>query len=967
MQEDQIPRQENPDKELQEQSQETQIDRHSQANKQEYEGFLLYPTYRIETDHSGKEKPIVYLYGRLANGKSFLCKKAYEPYFYIKQADVPKAQELLHTYDFASKFKIQPTQKTDFKSKPVAKVLATLPKEIPHLRKLFEEQGIVCYEADIRFVYRFLLDNTLFPYLKIAGNAQQDETIPGMLVFDEPSIENAIQEDAIVSFEQLPALVVCSLDIETDEKGNLYAITLYEQTTKSLRKQTKNQDQHIQKQTIKQPSEQQIQTTRNQNGTYHTIIVSCKANFKALEAYLQTKKRKEQEAYQEKQSKSAQQKMQQRSTDNLFQEMGFQKKEGNEPIKEQPDENLIIVEHEKKALETFLELLVTLDPDILIGWNIIDFDLLVLQKKCKQYGLLFKIGRNNDEVKVRIEHDFLRDSKIEVPGRIVLDGIQILKSSFVKLDDYRLETAAQSLLGKTKLIAHENKLEKIKQAYLEDPKTLIAYNQHDTLLVWEILKSTKTLELTIIRSQLTGMPLDRVKASVATLDSLYLRQLQKKGIVAYSSSGAEKQEEATGGYVMEPKPGIYQYVMVCDFKSLYPSIIRTFNIDPLTFVGINQNPELEFMGKSSQKNVEKNKEKSIPNSRSNNTATSNSTTTSLIIAPNGAIFSKNQGILPSIIERFWKQRDEAKAQQNQLASYAIKIHMNAIYGVLGNPSCRFYNFAMANAITHFGQTIIKKAAELARHHGYQVIYGDTDSIFLHHNTTTYEETKASGILITTLINQHFTHWIKETYGLENKLELQFEKIYERFVIPYARANELDEKSGAKKRYAGLKVYEKDGALHKEIDITGLEFVRRDWTELAKIFQKTLLEQLFSDKDPTAYIKKLVQEVKEGKHDEMLIYKKAIRKELEQYTKTTPPHVKAARMLEQVQGSLQTNVIAYVITINGPQPVGYVTAPLDYEHYLEKQIKPIADSILALYGKSFDTIVSGNSQASLFDF
>ncbi|MEK6816181.1 MAG: DNA polymerase II, partial [Nanoarchaeota archaeon] len=91
--------------------------------------------------------------------------------------------------------------------------------------------------------------------------------------------------------------------------------------------------------------------------------------------------------------------------------------------------------------------------------------------------------------------------------------------------------------------------------------------------------------------------------------------------------------------------------------------------------------------------------------------------------------------------------------------------------------------------------------------------------------------------------------------------------------------------------------------------------------------------------------------------------KSIRKELDDYTKTTPPHVKAARKLGKVDG----NVIEYVMTSDGPEPIQKISHPIDYEHYIDKQIKPIAESILVFFNKNFDDVIKKKGQTSLSSF
>jgi DNA polymerase-2 len=178
------------------------------------------------------------------------------------------------------------------------------------------------------------------------------------------------------------------------------------------------------------------------------------------------------------------------------------------------------------------------------------------------------------------------------------------------------------------------------------------------------------------------------------------------------------------------------------------------------------------------------------------------------------------------------------------------------------------------------------------------------------------------------------------------------------MIPPLRIKTKDEEEkAAKKRYAGL--YEEKG--EEKLEIVGLEAIRGDWTEAAKEFQRELLLKLFHNEEIKKFIISYIEKLKSGKLDEKLVYKKSIRKNLEEYTKTTPPHVKAARQLDK----LESNVISYYITTEGPEPIQKLRHKIDYEHYIEKQIKPIANQILSLMEKNFDDIVKGSKQKTLF--
>lgn len=328
-----------------------------------------------------------------------------------------------------------------------------------------------------------------------------------------------------------------------------------------------------------------------------------------------------------------------------------------------------------------------------------------------------------------------------------------------------------------------------------------------------------------------------------------------------------------------------------------------------------------------------------------------------IESPNKAYFKNEEGIIPKILERLFKERAKAKQQKKELASQAIKITMNSIFGSIASPASRFFNMKIANAITHFGQSLIKSTAKKIEeeYKGVEVIYSDTDSIFVSTSLTSSIEAEKLGRTIESQINTFYKKHIKEIYKRESKLELEFEKNYIKFLMPKIRGGE----EGAKKRYAGL--LKQDGK--EKIDFVGLESARRDWTEASKKFQLELLNRIFHKEEVSEYVKKFVKELKDGMHDDLLIYRKAISKDLKEYTKINPQHVQAAKKLKKIT----SNIIEYVITTDGPEPIQNQKHKINYDHYINKQIKPIADSVLCFYNVSFDDLLRSTTQHSLFDF
>ncbi|MEM4330953.1 MAG: DNA polymerase II [Candidatus Pacearchaeota archaeon] len=584
----------------------------------------------------------------------------------------------------------------------------------------------------------------------------------------------------------------------------------------------------------------------------------------------------------------------------------------------------ITCKNEKECLEKIKEEIIKLDPDIITGWNLIDFDLFYLKEKFKKYKISFDIGRNEEEIKLKIEKNFFRNSSADIFGRVVLDGLNLIRDpsiqnaptiKSIKMESYTLEDVAQAFLGKGKMISSKERSKEIEELYKKNKRKLIEYNLNDCILAYEILRKSKMLDLAIERSYLTGLQINKI-SSIAAFDSLYIREARKEGIVSPTTKFGRKEERIKGGFVMTPKPGVYKNVLVFDFKSLYPSIIKTFNIDPASF-------------------LEKYEEGCIE-------------------APNKAYFKNDEGILPKILEKLHKEREKAKKERRDLSSYSIKILMNSFFGVLASPNCRYFDLRIANAITSFGQEIIKKTAKKIEEKGFEIIYGDTDSVFVNTNLEK-EKAKEMATIIPKEINSFYEDFVKQKYKRKSYLELEFDSFYLYLLIPQMRAKE--ESRGAKKRYAGLvEIGEKE-----YLEITGLEAIRGDWTEAARNFQRELLLRVFKKEEIFSFIKEYIKKLRRGELDKELVYRKSIRKELEEYTKTTPPHVKAARQLD----SLESNIIEYYMTTEGPEPVQKLKHKIDYEHYIEKQIKPIAKTILETIGVDFEKAFESENQKKLF--
>ncbi len=601
---------------------------------------------------------------------------------------------------------------------------------------------------------------------------------------------------------------------------------------------------------------------------------------------------------------------------------------------------------EADLIRRFCGRVAAIDPDILTGWNVVDFDLRVLESVASRAGVEVSLGRTAEPLRLRLDGAMPGSSRAEVVGRVVLDGIALLKGAFVKLDDYRLETAARTLLGEGKLIAGRDRAEEIDRLYHEDLPRFLAYNLTDARLVTDILRRTGVVDLAVRRSLLTGMPLDRVGASIASFDFLYLHELRKRGFVAPSVGSVETREPTVGGAVLEPVPGLHENVLVFDFRSLYPSLIRTYNLDPLGLLtesprGLRPDPQAARAGSGAQ-------------APTGSGASAKAADGGPIRAPNGACFRRDPGILPGLLDRLSAERAAAMARGDALASQAIKILMNSCYGVLATPACRFYSSAVANAITQFGQSTLLWTKQRAEAMGYAVLYGDTDSLFVASGERDPAEARARGEALASTLNRALADHVRETQSVRSRLDLEFQRLYRRLFLPAVRHGT----AGARKRYAGL--VEEGG--RETLHFTGMEIVRRDWTELSKIFQRGLFERLFRGEDLAPFIQGFIEDLRAGAHDSHLVYRKALRKDVSEYTATTPPHVKAARQM----GTRPGRLVEYVMTVSGAEPAATRRGAFDYAHYVGKQIRPVAEAVLSQIGLSFDEIVEPAKRASQLD-
>ncbi|MEM7217092.1 MAG: DNA polymerase II [Pseudomonadota bacterium] len=587
-----------------------------------------------------------------------------------------------------------------------------------------------------------------------------------------------------------------------------------------------------------------------------------------------------------------------------------------DPARREMPERALGVATEKAALAWFCERVRRIDPDVLTGWNVIDFDLAFLQRAAERLGVSFEFGRGTGALRVRAAEGYFGSGQASVPGRVVLDGMDLVRGAFLRLSEYSLDAVSREILGEGKALHGDAKdrLGEILDGYANDLPGFARYARTDARLPAQIIAKLDLVRLAFERSALTGMTPDRVAASIASFDFCYLSALGPRGVVAPSVTGTHVRVAAGGGHVLPSKPGMHPNVWVFDFKSLYPSIMRTFNIDPL-----------EYRDGPGADTIE------LPS----------------------AHFSREPGILPAMLDELFPQRAEAKRAGNVVASQAIKILMNSFYGVLGTPACRFYNPHIANAITGQGRYLLLWSQAWFEDRGLAVLYGDTDSLFVAADAAEPAAARAHADRLAGELNADLAAHIRERWGRDSRLELESEKFYDRLLLPNLRHSD----DGARKRYVGHLA----GAPQDELDFVGMEVVRRDWTDLAKRVQRELYVRLFADRPVDDFLRATVTALRAGDLDEELTYRKGLRKPVTEYTASSPPHVQAARKSAQPNA----RVVRYRMTVAGPEPMDALTHAPDYEHYLERQIRPIAEPVLRAADLVFDRVIGDDRQIDLF--
>lgn len=465
-------------------------------------------------------------------------------------------------------------------------------------------------------------------------------------------------------------------------------------------------------------------------------------------------------------------------------------------------ESTVLEGGERKILEDFTKLIKEADVDILSGYNICNYDFPYLEQRAKRLGMTLDIGRNLRPLQVRQMLGGKNGDKkvvdkgtnklVQVTGRVVVDSWYFARKE-KRPKRETLSAMSQMILGKDKLPMDATKL---KQEWERDAGRVKEYCLQDTVLSHEILEKIRVIDKFEALASVARLPLFDVFSDRTSvyIDSLFIREADRQRVaVPNMRRGTNDDSEAIeGGYVHQPIAGLYDRVIVFDFNSLYPSVILQ-----------------------------------------NNICTTTLSDEGTIVSPLGVKFlapEAKQGMLPRIMRRLLKARKESKRQMKEAKTdeerdyynglqTAQKILANAHFGVFSSKFYRFTDPRIGGSITAFARQGTKSMIETLSAEGHQVVYSDTDSLFLVSPFKTMEETIEFG---NTVVGR-FSH---------GDITLEMEKILDPLFL-----------SSAKKRYFGKIVWPRE-----EILVRGFETRRGDSFDLQTKSLESLFE-LILNRDP----------------------------------------------------------------------------------------------------------------------
>lgn len=614
---------------------------------------------------------------------------------------------------------------------------------------------------------------------------------------------------------------------------------------------------------------------------------------------------------------------------------------------------------EEAMLRRFFDIIGEYDPDILVGYNSNSFDIPYIVDRIRalnRKGAKIEplAGRDGKTLYYRKIGNITR---VSVMGRIAVDVLPLLRREY-SLKQYTLRNSAKELLGLEKLDIPFLEMEAYWNDNGEKFSKFVDYSRRDSELALAFLLKLRLIDKYIALARVSGTLLQDILDGGQTqmVENLILREYMKHDRVLparptgeMSDERYDEGEELAGAEVLPPKKGLLENIVILDYKSLYPTIMMAHNLCYTTEV-VGESPD------------------------------------DVVVAPTGGVFVSRdtvKGIVPSILEELLDRRQATRAKMKtanevdyrvlDATQLALKILLNSFYGYSGYSRARLYSLTLASAVTSFGRENILRTKKLieedikeiiikdgralkkdemdkikdGKHIGLSVVYGDTDSVFVHllDKQLTFDEAQLVGNSIANTV----------TDSLVKPMELVFDSFARRAIFI------------AKKRYA-LLIWEKTPqGIKEKIKVKGMETVRRDWCGLTTKTVERVLELVLKEAKVDEAVELVkdtinrIRSVESGKDSELfddLILTRQYTKKAESY-KNRQPHIsvvdklKSRGIIANVGDRIPFVILAgkgmFVERAEDPEYAKEKKLPLDVDYYVNKQILPPVERILSDFG------------------
>jgi DNA polymerase I len=587
---------------------------------------------------------------------------------------------------------------------------------------------------------------------------------------------------------------------------------------------------------------------------------------------------------------------------------------------------------EKELIKKFVKFIQEYNPDLIVGYNIDEFDWYYLKERANLYKVSLEVGK--DRSLPSFKAGGLR-RRVSIAGRPNIDLYFIAAQQLNMVKVKTLENIADYLGVMKKSERTRIPGAEISEYWRDSSrrKLLMDYARDDALSAYKIAKSLLPMQYEL--AKMTRLPLDEVSkiGRGRQVEAFLAAEAYKiNELVPAKGSGGETY---IGGFVLEPKKGVHENVVCLDFTAMYPSIMIAFNISPDTLIEKGDGHVAPEVGHIFRKDIE-------------------------------GFFTR---ILKGLVERRSNlkkamsriDRDSPEYKLLDIKQQTLKVLTNAFYGYTGWAAARWYRRECAEATAAWGRYFIKEAIKEAEKMGLEVIYGDTDSLFIKYPRAKSKEEALRKA-------RDFAAYISAKFPLE----LEIENFYD--VLFFTEA---------KKRYAGLT---SDG----EVIVKGLEVKRGDWCELAKRIQSEVIKIILRERDPTKaadLVKETVKKLREAKipFEDLIIYK-TLTKDIESY-ESRLAHVLAAKKAKEEEMKAEVGAKIGYIIVKGPGIVSERAYPieifkhfennkligvngmeyqLDVDYYINNQILPSASRVLNYFDFSQAELRGEKTQAKQID-